>query len=107
MRKVVLSIIFILILSMGLIAAGVSPHTEIPGAPGKSYNQYDLNCVVVGYDDGVVMEDSTGNLWAVSTNHQVFEVGSTVTLTMDSCGTQNITDDVIICVWQDGYCYYD
>lgn len=61
-------------------------------------NLYPLSTVVTGInieDDSVTVEDSNGNLWDFYGTED-WEVGDGCSLLMDSNGTDNIEDDIII-----------
>lgn len=62
----------------------------------ESENRYPETGVVVEIcNDVVTVETSTGNLFAFYGAEDWF-VGDIVSMIMDSCGTQRVTDDIII-----------
>ena len=68
----------------------------------ESENRYPETGVVVEiYDDTVVVETSTGNIFEFFGAEDWF-VGDIVSMIMDSCGTTEITDDMIIAVKYSG-----
>lgn len=63
---------------------------------GKSSTLYPETGKVVEISGEVVaVETSTGNLFEFYGSEDWF-VGDCVSLTMDSCGTENVTDDAVI-----------
>lgn len=86
MRKIIL-VLTILILAT-LLALSVS-------ACGKSTLYPETGKVVEISADTVTVETSTGNLFEFYGSEDWF-IGDCVSLTMDSCGTQRVTDDIII-----------
>ena len=68
----------------------------------ESENRYPETGVVVEIcNDTVSVETSTGNLFEFYGSEDWF-VGDCVSMIMDSCGTANIEDDVIITVKYSG-----
>lgn len=59
---------------------------------------YTLNANVVDLESNnvVVVEDCNGEAWAYIADGESYIIGQSVTMTMDDCGTENITDDVIL-----------
>ena len=94
---IVIAIIVVLIAIM-LIAIAIAPHDELPGSAGRPYNCYELECVVVSCEQGMLFEDTTGNLWAMAMDGTAYTIGQHVLLQMDSCGTASVLDDVIVSV---------
>ena len=75
------------------------------GLKGSSENLYPLSTVVVEIsdeDDTVICEDFNGNLWAFYGVEDWFE-GDICALLMDSKGTPEIYDDVIVNARYCGY----
>lgn len=68
---------------------------------GKSTLYPETGKVVEICNDEVVVETSTGNLFAFYGAEDWF-VGDIVSMIMDSCGTTEITDDMIIAVKYSG-----
>jgi len=64
-------------------------------------NYPETGVVVEIHDDIVVVETSTGNLFEFYGSEDWF-VGDIVSMIMDSCGTANVKDDVIITVKYSG-----
>ena len=65
-------------------------------------NRYPETGVVVEiYDDSVVVETSTGNLFEFYGSEDWF-IGDCVSMIMDSCGTVEVNDDMIITVKYSG-----
>lgn len=65
-------------------------------------NRYPETGVVVEiYDDTVVVETSTGNLFEFYGSEDWF-IGDCVSMIMDSCGTVEVNDDMIITVKYSG-----
>ena len=62
---------------------------------GKSTLYPETEKVVEICNDTVSVETSTGNIFEFYGSEDWF-VGDCVSLTMDSCGTENVTDDIII-----------
>lgn len=59
-------------------------------------NRYPETGVVVEiYDDTVVVETSTGNVFEFYGSED-WSIGDCVSMIMDSCGTKMVTDDIII-----------
>ena len=68
----------------------------------ESENRYPETGVVVEiYDDTVVVETYTGNLFAFY-GAEDWMIGDCISLIMDGCGTANVKDDVIITVKYSG-----
>ena len=86
--------LLILILAIAIIACICSC--------GKSSTLYpETGKVVEIYDDTVVVETSTGNIFEFFGAEDWF-VGDIVSMIMDSCGSTEITDDMIITVKYSG-----
>lgn len=62
---------------------------------GKSTLYPETGKVVLISGDAVTVETSTGNLFEFYGSED-WSIGDCVSLTMDSCGTQRVTDDIII-----------
>ena len=84
MRKVAIIIIFIL---ATMILTSCSS--------GKSTLYPETGKVVSISGDAVTVETSTGNLFEFYGSEDWF-IGDCVSMVMDSCGTQRVTDDIII-----------
>lgn len=68
----------------------------------ESENRYPETARVVEiYDDTVVVETSTGNIFEFYGSEDWF-IGDCVSMTMDSCGTVEVNDDIIITVKYSG-----
>lgn len=62
----------------------------------ESENRYPETGVVVQiYEDIVVVETSTGNIFEFYGSED-WSIGDCVSMIMDSCGTSMVTDDIII-----------
>lgn len=86
--------LLILILAIVIIACTCSC--------GKSSTLYPETAKVVSISgDAVTVETSTGNLFEFYGSEDWF-IGDCVSMIMDSCGTENITDDIIITVKYSG-----
>ena len=86
--------LLILILAIAIIACTCSC--------GKSSTLYPETAKVVEIcNDEVVVETCTGNLFAFY-GAEDWMVGDTVSMIIDSCGTENITDDIILTVKYSG-----
>lgn len=68
---------------------------------GKSTLYPETGKVVEICDDVVTVETSTGNLFEFYGSEDWF-VGDCVSMIMDSCGTESITDDIILTVKYSG-----
>ena len=79
--------LLIIILAIAIIACTCSC--------GKSTLYPETGKVVEICNDVVTVETSTGNLFAFYGAEDWF-VGDIVSMIMDSCGTQRVTDDIII-----------
>lgn len=79
--------LLIIILAIAIIACTCSC--------GKSTLYPETGKVVEICNDEVVVETCTGNLFTFYGAEDWF-IGDCVSLTMDSCGTQRVTDDIII-----------
>ena len=88
-----LLIILIILLAIVIIACTCSC--------GKSTLYPETGKVVEICNDTVTVETSTGNLFEFYGSEDWF-VGDIVSMIMDSCGTTEITDDVIIAVKYSG-----
>ena len=84
MRKVATIIIFIL---ATMILTSCSS--------GKSTLYPETGKVVEISGEVVAVETSTGNLFEFYGSED-WSIGDTVSMIMDSCGTENVTDDIII-----------
>lgn len=58
-------------------------------ASTSCHNTRSIEAVAVSAD---TLEDTTGNLWG----YDGLTVGSTYTVTFDTCGTDDVTDDIIM-----------
>ena len=67
----------------------------------ESENYPETGKVVSISGDAVTVETSTGNLFEFYGSEDWF-IGDCVSMIMDSCGTENITDDIIITVKYSG-----
>ena len=85
--------LLIIILAIAIIACTCSC--------GKSTLYPETARVVEICNDEVVVETYTGNLFAFY-GAEDWMIGDTVSIIMDSCGTENITDDIIITVKYSG-----
>lgn len=85
--------LLIIILAIAIIACTCSC--------GKSTLYPETGKVVEICNDEVVVETCTGNLFAFYGAEDWF-VGDCVSMIMDSCGTTEITDDIIITVKYSG-----
>lgn len=85
--------LLIIILAIAIIACTCSC--------GKSTLYPETGKVVEICNDVVTVETSTGNLFAFYGAEDWF-VDDTVSMIMDSCGTANVKDDVIITVKYSG-----
>ena len=86
--------LLILILAIAIIACICSC--------GKSSTLYpETGKVVEICNDVVTVETSTGNLFAFY-GAEDWSIGDCVSMIMDSCGTENITDDIILAVKYSG-----
>lgn len=85
--------LLIIILAIAIIACTCSC--------GKSTLYPETGKVVEICNDVVTVETSTGNLFAFYGAEDWF-VGDIVSMIMDSCGTTEITDDMIIAVKYSG-----
>ena len=107
----VLSFISVLLIGMFLCACSsdsLSDSNHAASIPegvecqpqGAEYQQL-CKCVELSPEE-MVMEGIDGNLWAwtfsTETEHEVFYIGESVIVTMLDCGTENVTDDVILAV---------
>ena len=82
-----LLIILIILLAIVIIACTCSC--------GKSTLYPETGKVVSISGDAVMVETSTENLFEFYGSED-WSIGDCVSLTMDSCGTQRVTDDIII-----------
>lgn len=85
--------LLIIILAIAIIACTCSC--------GKSTLYPETGKVVEICNDVVTVETSTGNLFAFY-GAEDWMVGDTVSMIMDSCGTENVTDDIITTVKYSG-----
>ena len=103
----VLSFISVLMIGMFLCACS-APDNHAASIPegveyqpqGAEYQQL-CKCVELSPEE-MVMEGIDGNLWAWSFDSigesDCFYIGESVIVTMLDCGTENVTDDVILAV---------
>ena len=85
--------LLIIILAIAIIACTCSC--------GKSTLYPETGKVVEICNDVVTVETSTGNLFAFY-GAEDWSIGDCVSMIMDSCGTENITDDIILAVKYSG-----
>lgn len=96
----VLSLIGILLIGMFLCACSAPDNHAVSIPEGVEYQQL-CKCVELSTEE-MVMEGIDGNLWAWSFDSigesDCFYIGESVIVTMLDCGTENVTDDVILAV---------
>lgn len=65
---------------------------------GSSSNQsYKTDMTVIeSYDNTVICEDKTGNIWELKTTDKDIQNAIELTVTLDSKGTKTVVDDEII-----------
>ena len=96
----VLSFISVLLIGMFLCACSAPDNHAASIPEGVEYQQL-CKCVELTPEE-MVMEGIDGNLWAWSFDSigesDCFYIGESVIVTMLDCGTENVTDDVILAV---------
>lgn len=95
-----LSIAFVLIavLCFGFLNFCAQPPENEVTEPGYNIDQYYARAFRVIAVDGdiVVIRDSTGNVFRFFAPDSDWEIGDGCACIMDGCGTDEITDDVIV-----------
>lgn len=79
-----------------LVMIGIIAMLYVMAMPSNP-NLYTRTGVVVDIEEfnTVVVEDSTGNLWAFDAGNKHYHYDDEVAMIMDNVGTEDVTDDII------------